>query len=90
MIAFRLPLQQEEDEAAEWREAEEAAWREWSEAEWREWSAFVPQYEARCAEKREQLGSPSHHTNENRQGHVFRRCEDLESILYIMNIMYDI
>ena len=61
-------------------------------------AAEQQQYEEFCAEKQqqyeervrqgcpEQPGSPSHHTNENRQGHVFRRCEDLESILYIMNI----
>ena len=30
------------------------------------------------------IGTPSHHTKENRQGHVFRRCKDLDYILYII------
>ena len=86
----RRRQEQQQEDAEQWRADQRR-----QEAElWRRQQLQVAAWTRADDAKKQQLmiamqqqtgiGTPSHHTKENRQGHVFRRCKDLDYILYII------
>jgi len=87
LTAAKMALEQQRDAALQQQRA--AAQQQQQEREWQQQQQeWQQQQAAELAAWQEQqqtgTGFPSHHTKENRQGHVFRRCKDLDYILYII------
>ena len=92
--------QQQQQQEQEWQQQMQQELQQQEDAEqrrqehelWRQQQLQVVACGRADAEKQQRIGmqqqtgigTPSHHTKENRQGHVFRRCKDLDYILYII------
>jgi hypothetical protein len=77
---------QRRDEAELWRkqQLQVVAWNREDDAKRQRLLDFCTSAAASSSMEQTGIGTPSHHTKENRQGHVFMRCKDLDYILYII------
>jgi len=77
---------QRRDEAELWRkqQLQVVAWNREDDAKRQRLLDFCTSAAASSSMEQTGIGTPSHHTKENRQGHVFMRCKDSDYILYII------